>query len=218
MAARDMSWGQSPRHVRFGHGDTDRHLGLVVSELAPGVLSRGDAACGLPLVLRAPLRHGRAELDRLPAAERGSVPALGGRRPGRISLRGQAAAHAARPRRPVPRARRLRSATDSARCASSRRPHATRALSRSSKARCRPTSSSPGICVTSRGPAATGIVRVNDAQARALPLPAPARAAVHRRRSPHGRSGDRRPGLLYIRHEDEPTAPATAARLRELLT
>ena len=53
---------------------------------------------------------------------------------------------------------------------------------------------------------------------RAVPLPAPPRAAVHRRR-PAARSPAtvRAPAYVYLRHEDEPTAPAYAARLRELL-
>ena len=52
---------------------------------------------------------------------------------------------------------------------------------------------------------------------RAVSLPPPARAAVHRRRPERVRRDRPRTGYVYLRHEDAPTAPAYAARLRELL-
>ena len=70
-------------------------------------------------LLRRALRHGRAEHDRLPAAGRGAVRALGGADARRVHVRGEDAADAARPRRHVRRARPARSATGSARCGSS---------------------------------------------------------------------------------------------------
>ena len=142
--------------VRFGHGDPCRHLGLVVSDLAARVLPRGHAAVGVPLVLRPALRHGRAERDRLPAPERGSVPPLGRSRARRLSLRREAPADATRPRRPVPRTRArarrpARARADRLRGGPRRRAHLLRRGLGATRA-----SSSHGICATSRGRATKG--------------------------------------------------------------
>src|SRR5215831_4611687 len=67
-------------------GDPRRHLRLVVPELAPRLLPRRDAAARLPRALCEPLRHGRAEHDGLPPAERGPVPPLGRRGPRRLHV------------------------------------------------------------------------------------------------------------------------------------
>src|SRR4051812_28574282 len=79
--------GTVPGHVRFGR-DSNRHVWLVVSLVAAEVLSRRDAAVRLPALLRGAVRHGRAQLDGLPPAERGPVPPLGRRRAGRLRVLG----------------------------------------------------------------------------------------------------------------------------------
>ena len=71
----------------------------------PGFYPDGLQPAEFLALLRRALRHGRAELDRLPAAERRPVPPLGGRRAGRVRVRGQVLARPARPRHDVPRAR-----------------------------------------------------------------------------------------------------------------
>src|SRR5262249_19003619 len=78
-------------------GHSRRHLRLVVSLVAARVLPGGDAAGGLPPLLRGAVRHGRAEHDGIPAAFGGAVRALGSGGAGRIPLRGQDAGRAARP-------------------------------------------------------------------------------------------------------------------------
>ena len=66
---------------------------------------------------------------------------------------------------------------------------------------------------------AEGVVRVDDPARRAVPLPAAPRAAVLRRRACRRSPATvRGPAYVYLRHEDEPTAPAYAARLKELLS
>ena len=73
--------------------------------------------------------------------------------------------------------------------------------------RCPPTSGSPGTCATSRGRTSTGVVRVNDPGAQPF--------RYLRLREPPYSDDDLRaiaatihdPAYVYLRHEDEPTAP-----------
>ena len=63
-----------------------------------------------------------------------------------------------------------------------------------------------------------GVVRVGDIDGRAVPLRPAARAAVLATTSCERCAESLRdPAYVYVRHEDEPTAPATAERLRALL-
>ena len=187
MPRRGRVQGQSPGHVGFRRGDQGRHLRLVVSVLAAGVLPGGAAAGGVPRLLRAAVRHRRAELDRLPPAERRPVPPLGGRGPGRLRVLGQAAARPARPGHELPRA-----------SARARRPARAGAHRLRGAARRRDALLRPGI--GARGGAdRVGLPRRVVGRGRrrrprqrpgrrAVPLPAAARAALQRRRPAHRRS------------------------------
>ena len=178
--------GLSPDAYGFGHGDPDRHLGLVVSVLAARVLPRGAPARGVPRLLRRTVRHGRAQLDRLPPAERRPVPALGRRGAGRLRVRRQVLADAPRPGDDVSRARR-----------GARRPPGASARGRRGAARRRDALLRRGVG-TGRDAARLGppprvvgrrrrLRPRRRPRRRAVPLPAPARAAVHRRRAAGGR-------------------------------
>ena len=82
-----------------------RHLGLVVSELAARLLPGRARSVRLPRLLRRALLDGRAEHDRLSAAGRGAVPALGRAGARRVRVRPEAPGGAARHRRRVRRTR-----------------------------------------------------------------------------------------------------------------
>src|SRR5581483_4701154 len=167
---------------------------LVVSLLAARLLPGRAAAGRVPVLLRVPLRHGGAELDRLPAPERRPVPPLGRGRPGRVRVRRQALADPARPRDDVPRAGAV------ARRPPRPRPRRLRGAPRRRDAlvrrRLRPR----------RGPRRLGPpARVLGGRrrdrprrrpgCRAVPLPPPPRAALLRRRARRGRGRDPRPGV-----------------------
>ena len=137
---------------------------------------------------------------------------------GRVHVRREDAADAARSRRHVRRARPARSATGSARCGSSSRAPATTGCSRSSRlaaARARGrVRLPPRVLGRRRRPRPRQRLRRG-----AVPLHPPARAAVLRRRSSRDRERLRcsRAGVrLYFRHEDEATAPEYAERLSEV--
>ena len=148
----------------------------------PGFYPGGDAAGGVPALLRHSLRHRRAEHDGLPAPRRGSVQALGRCGAGRLLLRAEARADGGSTRSASSSSGSVRSATGSGRSASPFRTRATRGCSPTCSARSIPRSSSRSTSVTSPGPGVEGVVAVNDFDAGAVPLHPPARASLLRRR------------------------------------
>ncbi len=170
-----------------------RNLRLVVSDLAARLLSGGARSEGVSRLLRAAVRHGRAEHDRVPAPGRGAVPPLGRAGAGRIRVRAEA------PRTPVSGTRRVRITCARARRPARprsrvdeerprrRRPRADARLARSVAAR----RVRPGASVVGRGRGAARRGRRGPRQrprpSRAVPLPAAARAAVRRRRAARAR-------------------------------
>ena len=79
--------GQRTAHPTTGLG---RDVRLVVSQLAARLLPRGHGPGVVSRVLRRAVHDGRAEHDRLPAAVRGSVQALGRAGAGRVRVRTEA--------------------------------------------------------------------------------------------------------------------------------
>ena len=103
-----------------------RHLRLVVSELAARLLPGRARSVRLPRLLRRALLDGRAEHDRLPAAGRGAVPALGRAGARRVRVRPEAPGRAARASSPSSTGACGTSATGSGRCGSRSSRSATR--------------------------------------------------------------------------------------------
>ena len=116
--ARDPS--PRARTYRTAVDDPRRHLGLVVPVVAARAsIRQGTKPEEFLRFYADALRHGRAEHDRLPAAGRGAVQALGRHRAGRLPLRAEARARAARPAHASRSSGSPRSATGSGRSASS---------------------------------------------------------------------------------------------------
>ena len=110
----------------------------------------------------------------------------------------------------------MRSAAGSGRCGSSSRPRATRVCSRSSTARCRPSSTVAYDFRHESWEDVDGLVRVNDFDAEPFRY-------IRLREPPYSdddlrdlASRLRPPAYVYFRHEDAPTAPEYAARLLAL--
>ena len=81
------------RRALHSMGDAElqsRLLGMVVPRLAWPRVPVGPPATTLARVLPAAVRHGRVELDLLPAAHAGGRRAMGGGGPARVSVRAQA--------------------------------------------------------------------------------------------------------------------------------
>ena len=164
---------------------------LVAARVLPGRAAAGR----VPRLLRRALRHGRAELDRLPAAERGSVPPLGGCGPGRVRVLRQVLARAARPRHDVPRARARARRPARAGAHRLRGPARRRHALVRRPAPCRRRCGSRGTSATSRGRRSTGSSASSDPAAepfRYLRLREPPYSDDELRRDRQRRSATRR--------------------------
>ncbi len=180
--------GQRTAHCRPGLG---RNVRLVVPLVAAGLLPGRTRSGLLPRLLRGAVSHGRAEHDRLPAARRRAVRALGGAGARRLRVRAEAAGS------PAARARRVRVAN-----ACARRPARAGADLPEEQAR------------RGRGRAAARLAR---SQFRYLRLREPPYDDAALQELAGRLRAVAEPTYVYFRHEDEPTAPAYAERLLELL-
>ena len=210
-----------PLRAALGRG---LHVGTSGWSIRPGAAAstRPTQSPRLPSPYARALRHRRAEHDGLPPAGRGSVRALGGAGAGRLHVCTEAPRLPARPDRRLLRAH-----------AAARRP-ARPGAGQVQSARddgwlmfllgsCR-----PGDPARVRLPArlvgrrrAREVAVVNDLERdAAFRFSACASRPTPTRSSPAGASGSAAavPVYVYFRHEDEPTAPAYAERLRELVS
>ena len=199
--------------------------GWSYPSLAAGLLPGRARERGLPRLLCGAAAVGRAELDRVPAAVRGAVRALGGAGAGRVQVRGQGAAARAAVTSPPSRSGcgLLGDPLGPVRVVvETPRDDGLLALllgSTEAAARARP----PRRELGRRRRRARG-ARERLGGGRAVPLPPLPRAAVLGARSSRRSPARIRPLLAagvdvfaYFRHEEEPTAPAYAARLLELV-
>src|SRR5581483_8107325 len=158
-----------------------RHIRLVVPNLEARFLSGRDAAARAPALLRRAPRHRRAEHDRIPAARGGAVPALGGRDAGRLPVRREDAAPEPRDRVRQTRTRARREA----RAGADRRPaglrrEVPRAAAGLARPRARVGARLSARVVDRRRHRPRRGRRLARGRG-AVPLPAPARAALYGR-------------------------------------
>ncbi len=197
-----------------------RHVGLVVPVVAAGLLPAGHQPADFLALYAAPLRHGRAEHDRLPAARLPSSSRAGPRR--------SPTASRFAPKLALAPSRAARAFVERVAGLGDRLGPIRVVVQTPATTSCSPrlldaAGDAIELAFDFRHESWAGVDgrrRRQRPRRRAVPLhPAP-RAALLRRRAPQDARGrrSRPPAYVYFRHEDEPTAPAYAARLRELLS
>ena len=217
------------RHAGESSGAVCRHFRLVLSVLEARLLPGRHEAGGLPAPLRRALPDRRAEHDRLPPAARGAVRRWAEQTPPGFRFASKLASRTGAP---------TVGTFSRARALLGERLGPIRAVLAAARGRgpadaparlARPGLQLPSTCGTSRGTGSKPTCRRTPsawARSRARPPSATCACASRRtrRRALRGWAERLRPLLdeglrvyCYFKHEDEPTAPAYAERLLELL-